>query len=167
MRRPLRGIRRASQQPATGAWTLVTDGVRAVEGTEADVNDQGQYMLPGHDGYRAWRAATFTRDGQPRRQPSPYIIVWTYVVAFQGHFEVAVHYHWDITRGCGHPTVWEYDGWICGLDIQPYSTFRDAFGAAHAEAQYLAQGTPAAQAEYPEIFDWDGVAFGRVPDRKR
>jgi hypothetical protein len=154
-----RSIRQSAAESPVGTWKLVTSGMRAVEGAEADMNDQGQARLAPPPGYQGWRVGTFARDHSGSRHPRPWVIVWTYVVIFQGHYHVGVHYYWDISRGCGYPSTWNYDGWIPGLDVAPYGTFREAFAAARAEAQHIAAGTPEVQAEYPEIFDWDGVTF--------
>jgi hypothetical protein len=170
--RSLRRVTRRVPQPASKAlaeleraastWTLVTThGPRAVEGPEANVHDDGQYMSPDLGAYQAWRAATFTRSQPSRwRSPAAWIIVCTYVVAYEGQFEVGVHYRYSIGRGCGYPAVFEYEGWIRGRDTERYGTFGPALGAAYLEALHIAEGTPDVQAQYPEVFEWDGVAFG-------
>jgi hypothetical protein len=153
-------LEQAAEALPVGTWKLVTSGMRAVEGAEADMNDQGQARLAPPPGYQGWRVGTFTRDHPgSQRSPRPWIIVWTYVVIFQGHYHVGVHYCWDIRRGCGYPSTWNYGGWIPGGDDTPYGTFREAFSAARAEAMHIAEGTPEVQAQYPEIFDWDGVPW--------
>jgi len=140
-----------------GTWTAIRRAVEAVEGSAADMGDQGgQARQPGAAGYQAWRAPVFAGTRlDPVRAPGARISIWTYVVGWDGEFDIGVRYSY----GTSVLPRWTYDGWLCGRDTRQYGTVREALAAAFAEAQYIAQGTSAVQAAYPEIFDWDGVPW--------
>ena len=154
LRRPGRSARRTGAWPAEpiGLWTLISDAPYAVVPPSADMNDPGQ----------AWKAAAFTGERvAPQMSPPPWIGVWTYVIDTGDGFEVAVRYTWVIRSSisCTDPK-WTYEGSLQGIDCRSYGSYREALGAAYDEAQHIALGTLRVQAEYPEIFDWDGAAFG-------